>query len=144
MNHPSLRRAVYVGSFDPFHAGHANIVERALRLFDEVVVGVSVNEKKTPSMTIEERVESIKARYRSEPRVVVTANHGLTIDFARQCAACCIVKGVRDGDDFENEWRQARWNREHGGVETVVFFADSALKNLRSSDLRAKINNDGE
>lgn len=138
MNRHSSRKVVFAGSFDPFHSGHANIVERALELFDEIVIGVSINEKKTYAATLEERVESIRRIYRDEPRVSVEANNGLTVDFAREHNAQCIIKGARNAEDFLYEQIQARWNREHGGIDTLLFCADKDLEGLNSSDIRDK------
>ncbi len=141
MNPPSFRKAVFAGSFDPFHEGHANIVERALALFDEVVIAVGMNEDKPRVSALGERVEKIREIYRDNPRVSVEANTGLTADFARGRGAACIIKGARDAGDFLYEQTQARWNRENGGVDTLLFFADKGLDNVRSTDLREKGNN---
>ncbi|MCD7714644.1 MAG: pantetheine-phosphate adenylyltransferase [Prevotella sp.] len=140
MNRHSSRKAVFAGSFDPFHPGHANIVARALELFDEIVIGVGINEEKTYAATLEERVENIRRIYRDEKRVTVEANHGLTADFARELGAQCIIKGARNAEDFLYEQMQARWNREHSGIDTLLFFADKDFEELTSTGLRAKAN----
>ncbi len=113
-------------------------MERALKLFDEIVIGVSVNEHKAYAETMEERVESIRRIYRNEPAVTVEANNGLTIDFARGHNAQCIIKGARNKEDFLYEQKQALWNREHGGIDTLLFFADKDFEDVNSSDIRAK------
>ncbi len=138
MRQTSLSRVVFVGSFDPFHDGHRNIVERALKLFDEVLIGVSQNDNKTHSATIEERVKNIRQIYHEESRVIVEANNGLTIDFARAHAARCIIKGIRNVEDFEDERKQALWNKKQGGIDTLLFIADEDLEGLSSTSIRAK------
>ncbi len=134
---PLRRRAVFVGSFDPFHDGHRNIVARSLALFDEVVIGVSINDKKTYATPLARRVAAIEALYRDEPRVVVAANDGLTVAFAHAHHACCIVKGVRNAADFLDEQQQARWNKQQGGIDTLLFVADEGLEEVSSTALRA-------
>ncbi len=136
MNQHSSSRVVFVGSFDPFHEGHRNVVDRALKLFDEVVVGVSINEQKEYASSLEERVKRIEEIYKDEARVMVEANEGLTIDFAHRHKAKCIIKGVRNVEDFTSEQEQALWNKKHGGVETLLLVADEGLENISSTLIR--------
>ncbi len=139
MSQRSLAKVVFVGSFAPFHDGHKNIVERALNVFDTVVIGVSVNEDKEYATTVEERVETIRKIYNDNERVVVEANHGLTIDFAHAHKAKCIIKGLRNVEDFLSEREQAHWNKRNGGIDTLLFFADEGLENLSSTSIREKV-----
>ncbi|MCD8281801.1 MAG: pantetheine-phosphate adenylyltransferase [Prevotella sp.] len=138
MSRPSSRKAVFAGSFDPFHAGHANIVARALELFDEIIIAVSINPDKHYAKTTAERVETIRRIYREERRVTVEANDGLTADFARRHHAMCIIKGVRNAKDFVCEQEQALWNKERGGIDTLLFCADREFEETNSTALRAK------
>jgi len=127
------RVSIFVGSFDPFHEGHASIIRRALNLFDKVVVGIGVNPQKQYMFSIEERIERIKAVF---PDILVEAYEDLTIDFARRHGAEYIVKGVRNADDFVYEQEQALWNKDHGGIETILFLAEPGLENLSSTSIR--------
>ena len=105
------RIGIFVGSFDPFTIGHDSIVRRALPLFDRLVIGVGVNEKKRYMLTAEQRVEAIRGLYAGEEKISVEQYNDLTVDFAQRHGAQFIVKGVRSVKDFEFEREQADINR---------------------------------
>jgi pantetheine-phosphate adenylyltransferase len=131
-----MKTALFTGTFDPFTIGHADIVERALKLFDRVVIGVGVNERKQCRQTADERVETIRGIYAGNQAVSVVAYSDLTIDLARREQATAIVRGVRSVKDFEYEREQAEMNRRLSGVETLLFFADPQFSSISSSILR--------
>ncbi len=131
-----MKTGIFVGSFDPFTIGHLSIVRRALPLFDKLVIGVGVNERKTYLHTTEERIAAISRLFADEPAVEVRSYSGLTVDFAHNVEAGFIVKGVRSMKDFEYEREQADINREIGGVETVLLFAEPQLAHISSSMVR--------
>ena len=131
-----MKTGIFVGSFDPFTIGHLSIVRRALPLFDKLVIGVGVNERKTYLHTTEQRIEAISRLFADEPAVEVRSYSGLTVDFAHSVEAGFIVKGVRSMKDFEYEREQADINREIGGVETVLLFAEPQLAHISSSMVR--------
>ena len=132
-----LRRlALFPGSFDPFTKGHADIVTRALALFDEVIIGVGYNEQKPGWMPIEERVEKIRQIYAEEPRIKVESYKGLTADFAKEKGISAIVRGVRTASDFEYELQMADVNKQLTGIETVLLPASPQLASLSSSVVR--------
>ena len=131
-----MRKVLFPGSFDPFTLGHADIVRRALGLFDEVVVAVGYNEQKKGWMPVEERVEAIRKLYKDEPRVRVESYTGLTVDFAREKGITAIVRGVRTTADFEFEMQLADVNRQLTGIETILFPASPQLASLSSSVVR--------
>lgn len=130
-----MKTAVFVGSFDPFHDGHKSIVQRALQLFDRVVVGIGINPDKQYMFSVEERIERIRAAF-PDSDIAVEAYSGLTIDFARSHGAQYIVKGVRNATDFVYEQQQAEWNKQHGGIETVLLLAEPGLEELSSTNVR--------
>ncbi len=130
-----MKRALFPGSFRPFTRGHADIVERALALFDEVVIAVGVNVEK-PAAVLDALVEPVRRLYDGNPRVRVEAFTGLTATFAEQCGACCIVRGVRSFKDFEYERDMADVNRQLSGVETVILFSKPELSAVSSSIVR--------
>lgn len=131
-----MRTALFTGSFNPFTIGHADIVERALNVFDKVVVGVGYNPEK-PMADVEERVKTIEKVYENEPRVVVEAYSDLTADLAKRHDAHTIVKGVRSVKDFEYEREQAEFNKLLGdGLDTMLFFSKLELTAISSSTLR--------
>ncbi len=136
------RTAIFVGSFDPFHEGHKSIVNRALSLFDHVVIGIGVNPEKKYMFTVDERIERIKQCLPDEERITVEAYEVLTIDFANRHGASYIIKGVRNAEDFVYEQKQAQWNKEHGGIETILLFAEPGLEDISSTKVRKQIRKD--
>lgn len=132
-----MRTAIFPGSFNPFTLGHADIVERALRLFDRLVIGIGYNPAKDDAArSARSRAAHIAALYRHDPRVSVRCYDGLTVDFARAEHADCIVRGVREVADFEYERRMADVNSEISPVETVLLAANPRLAFLSSSVVR--------
>ena len=130
-------KALFPGSFNPFTKGHADIVERALKLFDEVVVGIGINAaKRAPSQEEVQAHERLKAYYKDNPRVQVTEYSCLTVDLCQKLGINVIVRGVRSMKDFEYERQMADVNRKLTGVETVVLFADPAYESISSSLVR--------
>lgn len=132
----SLSTALFVGTFDPFTIGHADIVRRALRLVDRLVIGVGVNPDKHTMFSSEERVEAIRNLYADEPKVSVEAYSDLAIDLARRTGAQFFVRGVRSVKDFEYERDQAEYNKRLGNVETLLLYADPTLTAVSSSAYR--------
>jgi pantetheine-phosphate adenylyltransferase len=123
------RRAVYPGSFDPITNGHLDMIERALTVFDHVIVAVAYNQEKPSGLfTPEERVGMIREVTRDlDGRVSVDSFHGLLIDYARRVGAGTIVRGLRAVADFEYEFQMTMMNRHLAGdVETVFLMADEA------------------
>lgn len=125
-----------MGSFDPYTIGHDSIVRRALPLFDRIIIGVGFNERKKYMQTTEQRVETIRRIYESEPKIEVKQYNDLTVDFARREQAEFIIKGVRSVKDFEYEREQADINRQLTGIETVLFFAEAGMESISSSVVR--------
>jgi|FaiFalFF_MnMetaG_3_1042247.scaffolds.fasta_scaffold01350_8 pantetheine-phosphate adenylyltransferase len=106
------RRAVYPGSFDPPTLGHLDVIERAARLFDELIVAVAVNADKKPLFSLQERVEMLRECCAHLPNVRVIQLEGLLARFAQQMGACAIVRGLRAVSDFEYEFQMASMNRQ--------------------------------
>lgn len=125
-----------MGSFDPFTIGHKSVVDRVLPLFDRVVIGVGVNERKLYMLTTEERVAAIRQLYAGNERVVVESYSDLTVDFALRHDAQFVVKGVRNVRDFEYEREQADINRRLTGLETLLIYAEPGLDSVSSSVVR--------
>ena len=131
--------AVFTGSFDPYTIGHHDIVSRTLPLFDHIVIGIGVNERKQYMLSAEERLSAIREVYRLEPKVSVETYSDLTVDFAHRVGARYIIKGVRSVKDFEYEREQADINRQLSGVETLLLFASPELASVSSSLVRELI-----
>lgn len=128
--------AFFAGSFDPFTIGHASIVERALGLFDEIVVGIGINPLKTSAEEAERRAKHIVRLYENEPRIVVSTYSGLTVDAARDSGATCLLRGVRSVKDFEYERDMADINRQLSGLETVLLYSLPEYSAVSSSMVR--------
>jgi len=131
-----MKIVLFPGSFDPFTRGHASLVERALALFDEVVIAVGVNEQKAGWIPADQRVNALREIYKRNARVRVESYRGLTTDFAAAVGACAILRGIRSIKDFEYEMQMADINRELTGIETVCLFAEPELAAISSSVVR--------
>ena len=129
--------AVYPGSFDPVTKGHLDIIKRAARMFDKLIVGVLVNSAKTPLFTIEERVELLRECCKDIPNVEVQSFEGLTVNFAKANHATVMVRGLRAVTDFENEIQLAQTNHALlPGIETVFLATSIKWSYLSSTVVR--------
>ena len=132
-------KAVFVGSFDPFTVGHYDIVQRALPLFDRLIIGVGINERKVYMNDTETRVADIIRIFNNNPKIEVKTYNDLTVDFAKRVGATFIVKGVRSVKDFEYEREQADINRRIRGIDTLLLCADPQHASVSSSMVRELI-----
>lgn len=132
------KSAVYPGSFDPFTNGHLDVVERALGIFDHLIVAVAANpEKRQPLFTVDERVRLIKDALKGHDRVEVTSYTGLTVEYARSRGATTLVKGLRAYSDFDAELQQALMNRKLApDIHTVFLMSSFAHIYVSSSILK--------
>ena len=120
MNQQLERIAVCPGSFDPFTNGHLDLIGRAARIFDRVIVAILVNEQKTPLLPAGERLTLAREIFAGQSRVQVETFDGLLVDLAARAGAVAIVRGLRSAGDFEYEWPMAVTNRHlRPDVETV-------------------------
>ncbi|WP_026313683.1 pantetheine-phosphate adenylyltransferase [Actinomadura flavalba] len=133
-----MRRAVCPGSFDPVTNGHLDIISRASRLFDEVVVSVLINKTKKSLFTIDERVEMLTEVTKEYGNVRIDTWHGLLVDYCRQNDIPVIVKGLRAVSDYEYELQMAQMNHRMAGVETM-FMSTNPLYSYLSSSLMKEI-----
>lgn len=133
------RIAIFPGSFDPYTIGHASIVDRALPLFDKIVVAIGVNRNKRSFLTEEQRIRMIADLYADEPKVEVISYDGLTVDAARECRARFLLRGVRMIQDFEYEKNLAEVNRSISGLETVLLYTLPEYGHISSSIVRELI-----
>lgn len=114
------RIAFFAGSFNPFTVGHQSVVERALEIFDRVVIGVGINADKPGSVDVGQLVADIRDVFGDDPRVEVEAYTDLTCQAARRCGCTHLLRGVRTAADFEYERTLADANRNLSGLETVI------------------------
>lgn len=129
-----MKTAIYPGSFDPITSGHFNIIRRAANIFDHLIVCVMVNAGKNPMFTLEERVELIKRCTKDLPNVEVDSSSSLLAEYAKERGSCVIVKGLRAGSDFENEFQMALINHKiNQNLDTMFLTADQQYMHLSSS-----------
>lgn len=132
-----MKIAVYPGSFDPITSGHLNIIRRASKIFDKLIVCVMVNAVKNPMFSLAERVKLIQRVTRDLPNVEVDGSSELLADYAKRQGSCVIVKGLRAGSDFENEFQMALINRKiNPELDTMFLTADSQYMYLSSSAVK--------
>ncbi len=144
-----MRIGIFTGTFDPFTIGHQNIAERALPMFDKLVIAVAVSKLKHATEEISQRVEAIRQVFPGECSTLVDAadpskgHHlevvsydDLTVDLAHRLGAQYLVRGVRSVKDFEYEREQADINRQIGGVETILLFSDPRYCSVSSTLVR--------
>ena len=129
-----MKVAIYPGSFDPVTSGHLNIIRRAANIFDRLIVCVMVNAGKKPMFTKEERVDLIRRITSDIPNVEVDCSDELLAEYARRKGSCVIVKGLRAGSDFENEFQMAMINRKiNPELDTMFLTAEHQYMYMSSS-----------
>lgn len=139
-----MKRALFPGSFDPFTVGHLDIVERGVKIFDEIVIGIGTNSEKKHMFSLEQRLAFIEACFEHESRVHVETYKGLTVDFCSEIKANFILRGVRNNGDFEFEKAIARTNRHMSEIETVFLLTSAETSYISSSIVREIIRNNGD
>ena len=129
-----MKIAIYPGSFDPVTSGHLNIIRRAANIFDRLIVCVMVNGGKSPMFSQEERVDLIRRVTADIPNVEVDSSDELLAEYARRKGSCVIVKGLRAGSDFENEFQMAMINRKiNPELDTMFLTAEHQYMYMSSS-----------
>lgn len=128
--------ALFPGTFDPFTIGHQSLVSRGLKLVDEIVIAIGVNDTKLTYFPLEKRLQAIECLYRDEPRVQVGSYRSLTVDYAEQVGARFILRGIRTVNDFEYEKSIADVNRKLAGIETFILFTEPEHTHISSSIVR--------
>ena len=128
-------RAIYPGSFDPVTFGHLDVIRRASELFDEVIVGVLHNSQKSPLFSVEERVNILKEVTADIPNVKIETFSGLSVNFARNCDAKVIIRGLRAITDFEYELQMAQTNNKLSPELETVFLTTSLEYSYLSSTI---------
>lgn len=128
-----MRTAIYPGSFDPFTNGHLDIVQRAIKLFDTVIVAVANNEGKKPLFTLDERVGLVKKSVRGFPNVTVDSFSGLLVNYVEERGGQAVIRGLRAISDFEFEFQLALMNRKlNERVETIFMMPKETYTFLSS------------
>lgn len=138
------RICLFPGTFDPITKGHVDIIERAVSLFDKLIIGVGINSSKQPMFSVEQRCEWMKKIFNNDPRIEAVGYTGLTVDFCKQVNAQFILRGIRYVSDFEYEKAIADMNRMLAPEIETIFLTCSPLYSTISSTLvRDVIRNKG-
>lgn len=135
--------AVFPGSFDPYTKGHESIVEKALGLFDEIVIGIGDNLTKNYMFDLDTRIKHIQSIYENHDRVSVVVFQGLTVDFCKSIGAQYMIRGLRDTKDFEYERNIAQMNLKISGIESVFFMTVEEYASVSSTIIREIHKNGG-
>lgn len=132
-----MKIAIYPGSFDPITSGHLNIIQRAAKIFDRLIVCVMVNSAKAPMFTQQERVDMIRSVVEDIPNVEVDSSGELLAEYARKKGRCVIIKGLRAGSDFENEFQMALINHKiNPDLDTMFLTSEHQYMYLSSSTVK--------
>lgn len=133
----NVKTAIYPGTFDPVTNGHLDILVRASEIFDEIIVAVAVDSQKSTLFSLEERVALLEEATKDLKGVTIKGFEGLTVEFARQCSASAIIRGLRVAGDFEYEFQLALMNKKLApDIETVFLMTKSDYSYISSSAIR--------
>lgn len=139
-----MKRAVFPGSFDPITLGHCEIIEKAIQVFDQVIVAVGNNSKKNYKFSLEQRLHFISSEFEHNSKVLVEKYEGLTVDFCKDQNVKHIIRGLRNPADFEFEKKIALFNNSLEDIETIFFLTSPNNAFISSSIVREIIENDGD
>ena len=139
-----MKKAIFPGSFDPVTLGHLDIIERGVKLFDELIIAIGVNADKKYMFSLEERKKFIEDSFKDEPKIKVVTYKGLTVDFWLKNNVDFILRGLRNPADFEFEKAIAHTNRDLAPIETVFLLTAAKTSYISSSIVRDVIRNDGD
>lgn len=140
-----MRICLFPGTFDPLTLGHVDIIDRAIPLFDKIVVGIGSNVAKAPMFSTEQRVAWIEEIYKDEPKVKAASYDGLTINYCRKIGAKFILRGIRYVSDFEYEKTIADANRTlDSSIETIFLTGEPKYTSVASTIVRDIIRNGGD
>jgi len=135
--------AVFAGTFDPFTLGHQDIVNRALPIFDKIIIAIGVNEEKTPIFPLADRMKMIRNSFIDNEKITIETYSGLTGIFCKDKNVKYLIRGVRNSLDFQYENDLAQANKEMFGLETLFFMSPPTLSHVSSSLVRELYKNKG-
>lgn len=139
-----MKRAVFPGSFDPITLGHVDIVERALVIFDEIILAIGVNASKKYMFSLEQRQTFLRETFKGKTNIKIKTYEGLTVDFCRQEDANFILRGLRNANDLEFEKSIAQTNQKLAQIETVFLLTSSGKSHISSTIVRDLIRYNGQ
>lgn len=139
-----MNKAVFPGSFDPITLGHVDIIERALPLFDSVILAIGVNTDKKYMFSLEDRVRFLEETFAGEEKIKVMTYEGLTVDFCKKEGANFILRGLRNAIDLEFEKTIGQTNYKLSGIDTLFLIASSGKGHISSTIVRDVRKNGGD
>ncbi|MGB0879708.1 MAG: pantetheine-phosphate adenylyltransferase [Polaribacter sp.] len=139
-----MKKAIFPGSFDPITLGHLDVINRGVRLFDELIIAIGVNSDKKYMFTLEQRKKFIQDSFLENPKIKVVTYQGLTVDFCKKNNVQFILRGLRNPADFEFEKAIAHTNRDLAPIETVFLLTAASTSYISSSIVRDVIRNNGD
>lgn len=144
MKNSTSKKAIFPGSFDPITLGHVDIIERALPLFDEIILAIGLNSDKKYMFSLQERLHFLGKTFENEPKIKVMTYEGLTVDFCKQQGAKFILRGLRNSTDLEYEKIIGQTNFKMAGIETIFFITSSGKSHISSTVVRDVIRHGGD
>jgi len=139
-----MKKAVFPGSFDPLTLGHTDIIDRALPLFDKIIIAIGTNSTKKYMFSLKERKKFIEKTFANNPKIVVDTYEGLTIDYCKKIGSDFILRGLRNPADFEFEKAIAHTNRRISKIETVFLLTSANTSFISSSIVRDLLQHHGD
>jgi len=140
MSAPEKHVCIYPGTFDPLTNGHLDLINRALHIFDRVIVTIAVNPEKNPLFTVEERLEMIQAAVENNPRVITDSFEGLLVDYARAKGVHTVLRGMRAVSDFEYEYEMTFMNRKlDREIDTIFMMTGLRWLFVHSKTIKAAV-----
>lgn len=139
-----MKTAVFPGSFDPLTLGHTDIIDRALPLFDKIILAIGTNSDKKYMFSLEERLHFLKDTYKDEQKIEVLTYKGLTVDFCKDQNATFILRGLRNGQDLEFEKAIGQTNFKMAGIDSVFLISSSGKEHISSTVVRDVIRHGGD
>ncbi|MGY5847832.1 pantetheine-phosphate adenylyltransferase [Salegentibacter sp. HM20] len=139
-----MKKAVFPGSFDPITLGHTDIIERALPLFNEIILAIGTNSSKKYMFSLEERLNFLEETYKNEPKIKVMTYSGLTVDFCKEQGAAFILRGLRNAVDLEFEKSIGQTNFKMAGIDSLFFITSSGKSHISSTVVRDVIKHGGD
>tara|TARA_X000000368_G_C22897558_1_gene652549 strand:- start:413 stop:871 length:459 start_codon:yes stop_codon:yes gene_type:complete len=137
--------AIFPGSFSPFSIGHQSVIEKALPLFDKIIISIGINSEKDQYFSIQERMQWIESVYGNNNKIEIKRYEGLTVDFCKNEDANFILRGLRDSHDFKFEKNIAQMNKDlNPDIETIFIITPPELSHISSSLIRDIIKNGGD
>lgn len=138
-----MKKAVFPGSFDPLTLGHTDIIDRALPLFDAIILAIGTNSSKKYMFSLEDRLHFLKETYKNESKVKVETYKGLTVDFCKSQNAGFLLRGLRNAQDLEFEKAIGQTNYKMAGIESVFLISSSGKAHISSTIVRDVMHHGG-